>query len=94
MDITGHDEMRQRCFFCFFLQISPHLFLFPLLVEIGRLPILHLNDFISLIRLRGSGSSLEFIGYLVMLVLIRIPTGRISCTKHTNNQQEKLPGVQ
>lgn len=80
-------------FFFFFADI-PHLFLFPLFVEIGRLPIPHLNDFISLIRLRGSGSSLEFIGYLVMLVLIRIPTGRINCTKHTNNQQEKLPGAQ
>lgn len=67
------------------LQIALHLFPIPSFVESGRLPIPHLNDFISRIHLKESGSSLQFIGYLVVLVLNRIPKSRINRATHMNN---------
>lgn len=65
---------------------------FPLFVDSGRPPIPHLNDSISPAPAEaGPSSSLWFIGYLVVLVLSRIPRGCFKCAKHMSDEHEKLP---
>lgn len=59
-------------------------------VDSGRPPIPHLNDSISRAPAEA-GSSLWFIGYLVVLVLNRIPRGCFNCAKHMNDEHEKYP---
>lgn len=63
---------------------------FPLFVDSGRPPIPHLNDSISPAP-AGPGSTLCFIGYLVVLVLNGIPRGCFNSAKHMSDEQEKFP---
>lgn len=60
-------------------------FVFPasVCVQWQAAQVMHVNDFIY-------GSSLKFPGYLITLVLIRLPKSCIYCTKNTNNSLEKI----
>lgn len=59
-------------------------------VDRGRPPIPHLNDSISRAPAEV-GSTLWFIGYLVVLVLNKIPRGCFNCAKHMSGGHEKFP---
>lgn len=73
------------------LQIVPHLLSrFLCLLTVAARPF-HIWTFPFLVLGLSPGSSLWFIGYLVVLVLNRIPRGCFNCAKHMNDEHEKIP---